>query len=227
VNVELHLPDLPDVPVALGPVRGGARRQRPAWSERLRGLLGTTLPLMLMALLALGTWWLIRHAPEAASPQAPRSAQHVPDYRLERFTLQRFAASGERTLQIEGQSLRHFPDNDELDIDSVTVVATGVQGRDTHATARQAIASGDGSRVQLMGGVEVLSSDNSGQTVVMTGEHLDLQLSEQVLLADKPVRVRQGDSEFRADGLRLDQTTQQLTLIGPVRAVFQPGFTRR
>lgn len=227
MNVELHLPDLPDVPVALGPAPGSRRRTQPAWSERVRSLVGTTLPLMLMAMLALGTWWLIRHAPDAAAPQAPRSAQHVPDYRLERFTLQRYAASGQRMLHIEGQALRHFPDNDELEIDTVNLVATGAQGRDTHATAREAIASGDGSRVQLVGGVEVISSDSSGQTVLLRGEHIDVLVNEQVLLADKPVRVHQGDSEFRADGLRLDQSTGQLTLIGPARAVFQPGFSRR
>jgi lipopolysaccharide export system protein LptC len=226
MNVELHLPDLPDVPVALGPVSSGVRRTRPALSERLRGLLGTTLPLMMMAMLALGTWWLIRHAPQAVAPEVPRSAQHIPDYRLERFTLQRYSASGQRTVNIEGQSLRHYPDNDELEIDTVTLAATGSEGRDTHATARQAIASGDGSRIQLLGGVEVISSDASGQTVVLTGEHIDLLVNDKVLLADKAVRVRQGGSEFRADGLRLDQNTQQLTLTGPARAVFQPGFGR-
>jgi lipopolysaccharide export system protein LptC len=226
MNVELHLPDLPDVPVALGPAPGGVRRQRAAWSERLRGLLGTAFPLMLMALLALGTWWLVRHAPDAGQPQAQRAVEHVPDYRLERFTLQRYAASGQRVINIEGQSMRHFPDNDELEIDTVIVVAAGPAGRDTHATARQAIASGDGSRVQLRGGVEVLSSDAAGETVVLTGDHIDLNISDKILLADKPVRVRQGGSEFRAEGMRLDQNTQQLTLTGPARAVFQPGYTK-
>src|SRR5262245_34750675 len=58
---ELHLPDLPEVEVSLGaapPVK-----PRAGLRMRLRELLGAYLPLLLMALLALGTWWLVKNTP--------------------------------------------------------------------------------------------------------------------------------------------------------------------
>jgi hypothetical protein len=59
---ELHLPDLPEVEVSLGALPKAPQPQR-AMRLRLRELLGAYLPLLLMALLALGTWWLVKNTP--------------------------------------------------------------------------------------------------------------------------------------------------------------------
>ena len=58
--VELHLPDLPEVPLALtlpgqpAPAGAAPRRAMP-WHLRLGEALGSYLPLLLMALLALAS----------------------------------------------------------------------------------------------------------------------------------------------------------------------------
>ncbi|MEK8046686.1 MAG: LPS export ABC transporter periplasmic protein LptC [Burkholderiales bacterium PBB6] len=222
MSVELHLPDLPEVPVALplGPAPGGPRRLAPAWSERLRGVLTTALPLLLMAMLALGTWWLVKHAPQADAPGGDKSARHEPDYRLERFTLQRYARDGALALELEGEHLRHFPDNDELEIDVVSIVAHGAEGRLTKATARSAVASGDGQHVSLMGGAHVVSTAPGTEPVELTGEHIELRAADNLVVADKPIRVQQGASVFSADAMQFNNLTRQLVLVGPARATF-------
>ena len=82
---ELHLPDLPEVSVQLGlpalsasaaAVAGQPARAPQAWSYRLLQGLSSYLPLLLMALLAVGTWWLVRNTPEAqAHAQRPHPAR--------------------------------------------------------------------------------------------------------------------------------------------------------
>ena len=73
--VELHLPDLPEVPLSLGPAGpppAPVARALP-WHLRLRDLLSAYLPLLLMALLALSTWWLVKNTPTLAPCRpAPR-----------------------------------------------------------------------------------------------------------------------------------------------------------
>ena len=45
------------------------------WHWRLRQAISAYLPLLLMAMLALGTWWLVQNTP---SPEAPREAAAPP-----------------------------------------------------------------------------------------------------------------------------------------------------
>ena len=120
-------------------------------------MLSSYLPLMLMALLAAGTWWLVRNTPQppGARPDAP--PRQTPDYTMTGFAITRFAPDGQVALRIGGDVLRHYPATDRLEIDGVRIQATGPDGRSTVATARQAVANGDGSEIQLLGGAQVIS----------------------------------------------------------------------
>ena len=225
MSVQLHLPDLPEIAVEIGAESGAPGISRRTGS-RWRSSLATALPLMLMAMLALGTWWLVKNSPQADSPGVAGALRHVADYRVERFTLQRYDASGKMVVQIEGANLRHFPDTDEFEIDTAHVHATSPDGRDTVATARQAIAAGNGSQVRLVGGAHVLSRAGQGEATEILGEQLLALIDERRVLADLPVRVRQGSSEYSAAGMAFDERTRFVTLDGPARAVLHPHRSR-
>lgn len=222
MNVRLHLPDLPDVPISVGPPPVPQARPQVAWSERLRMWLGTYLPLLLMVLLALGTWWLVKLAPQpSAEPQA-RVLRHEADYTLERFAMQRYDKTGRLVALLEGERLRHFPDTRELEIDTVRVTFTAPDGRVTHITARQAVAADEGTMVRLEGDAKVESQGLPGEPpVVIEGQRLVANLSDRLISTDQPVRVRQGRTEFSAEALSYDAVSQQLSLQGKVRAVLQ------
>lgn len=227
MNVELHLPDLPEVPVSLGPAPGAPRRGRVDWSQWLRGLFSTYLPLLALGLLAVATWWLVKNSPAPVEPRAATAPVHEPDYTLERFTLQRYDAAGQMVLQIEGDQLRHYPDTDEVEIDTVRLATSTPDGRLSRATARHAVSNADHSEVRLEGGARVVSTDLAGATVEIEGDRLIALTRLHQVRADRPVRVRQGSSEFTADAMEYDQQTRQLTLHGKVRSVLQPQAVRR
>ncbi len=233
---ELHLFDLFEVSVQLGlPALGGAgapaagrqpRAGQPWPGVLLRGL-SSYLPLMLMALLAAGTWWLVRNTPQApgARPDAP--PRQTPDYTMTGFAITRFAPDGQVALRIGGDVLRHYPATDRLEIDGVRIQATGSDGRSTVATARQAVANGDGSEIQLLGGAQVISQWPGGDALEVRGEFLHAFLRFERLRSHLPVQVRHGGTQARAGGLEYDNLQRQLTLLGPVRAtVAPPGRAR-
>lgn len=227
MNHPLHLPDLPEMPASLSePLAAAAvpaqRRSVVHWPTRLKGLLATYLPLMLMALLALGTWWLVKNAPKPLAAPTEKALRHVADYTMAKFSIERFDAQGRPTARVMGEQLRHYPDTDEIEIDTVHLIATGADGRVTHATAQRAVALGDGTQIRLEGGAKVVSTGAEGDVVQIEGERLIAHLKERRMVADKPVRVRQGSSEFSADGLDFDQTQGQLLLHGRVQARLQP-----
>jgi lipopolysaccharide export system protein LptC len=228
---ELHLPDLPEVSVQLGlpalagagaPVAGRPARAPQSWRYRLGQALSSYLPLVLMALLAAGTWWLVRNTPQApgARPDAPPS--QTPDYTMTSFAITRFAPDGQVALRIAGDVLRHYPATDRLEIDGVRIQATGPDGRTTDATARHALANGDGSEIQLLGGAQVVSQLPGGEVLEVQGEFLHAFLRFERLRSHLPVQVRHGSTQARAGGLDYDNLQRQLTLNGPVRATLAP-----
>lgn len=214
----MELPPLPDLDLASRPA---PVLQRLPWTARVREALASYLPLLLMALLALATWWLVKHTPAPLEQPAAVAARHEPDYLMQRFVLQRFAPDGTLRVQLEGEQLRHYPDTETLEIDSVRIHAYAADGGLTVATARRALSNRDASEVQLLGGAHVRREGGPrGEPVEFEGEFLHAFLATERLRSHLPVRLIQGGSEIRAGGIEYDHLTHVAQLKGPVRARF-------
>ncbi len=221
MTVELHLPDLPEVPISLGAPAGPPRAARP-WGLRIRDALATYLPLLLMAVLALATWWLVKNSPRPAGELAERPVSKDPDYTMTAFSLDRFDAAGALKLRIEGDHLRHFPATDRIEIDGVHILSIAAGGRVTQARAARAVGNGDGSEMQLLGGAEVRSEDAAGQVLVMRSEFLHAFFVTERVRTHLPVQVQAPGSEMRAAGMDYDHAARRLDLKGPMRVVMSP-----
>jgi lipopolysaccharide export system protein LptC len=223
MSAELHLPDLPEVPISLGPPAvGNPTRMALPWHARLRDGLSTYLPLLLMGLLALATWWLLKNSPRAPDATQPRVVSNEPDYTMEQFAVERFDASGRLKLRIEGARLRHFPASDRIEVEAAQIRAIAPDGRITLAHAARALGNGDGSELQLLGGAEVSSTDARGLPLVMRSEFLHAFLVTERVKSHLPVWVQSGSSELHAAGLDYDHAARRLELQGPLRAVLPP-----
>jgi lipopolysaccharide export system protein LptC len=209
------LPDPPAPPAAV--------HARAPWPVRLRELLSGYLPLLLMLLLALATWWLVKNAPHVEPPAGPVIPRHVPDYTMRHFTIERFAPDGHLRVRIEGEQLRHYPDTDTIEIDTVRLHAVGDDGRVTQATARRALSNGDASEVQLLGGAHVVSQQADAPPIEFEGEFLEAFLRTERVRSTLPVLVRQGGTVVQAQGLDYDNLSQTGQLQGRVRAQFAPA----
>lgn len=223
--VELHLPDLPEVPLSLGPVvapAGEERRRAMPWHLRLRETLSTYLPILLMAALALATWWLVKNSPKPPGEVAPRAVSADPDYTMSGFALERFAPDGRLMLRIEGAQMRHYPATDRIEIDGAQIQAWSPAGRLTRASAARAVGTGDGSELQLLGGAEVVGEDAAGVPLLMRSEFLHAFFIDERVESDRPVLVRHGATELRAAGLLYAHASQRLELKGPLKVTLTP-----
>ena len=205
------------------PTAGQPARPAVAWGYRLRQGLASYLPLLLMALLAASTWWLVKNTPRGDGSAADPPPRQEPDYTMTGFAITRFSPEGRVVLRIAGDTMRHFPVTDRLEIEGVRIHAIAPDGRTTDATASRALANGDGSEVQLLGGARVVSQLDGADALELQGEFLHAFLRFERIRSHLPVRLRHGGTETRAGGLEYDHLQQLLQLNGPVRSTLLPG----
>jgi lipopolysaccharide export system protein LptC len=199
------------------------RRSRASWWPRTVEALTGYLPLLLMAALALGTWWLVQNTPLPDLARSATPMRHEPDYKMGRFTIQRFSAEGRLRAQIEGDTLRHYPDTDTLEIDNARIRGIAPDGRVTLASARRALSNGDGSEVQLMGDAHVVRvAMGDEEALDFKGEFLHAFLATERVRSHLPVVFRRGGTEVHADAFEYDNLSRLVQLKGRVRASLAP-----
>lgn len=182
------------------------------------------LPMLLMGLLALGTYWLVRSTPVFAPPPPDRPPRHEPDYFARQFSLKSFDASGRVRSEIVGAEARHYRDNDTLEIDQVRIRSFDEKGHVTVATADRALTNSDASQVQLIGNALVVR-EAVGQAqprMSIRSEVLFADLDNERVRTDKPVELTRGQDRVTADGMDYDNIEQVLQLSGRVRGVLMP-----
>ncbi len=217
LDLESLLQPLDPLPVS-GPQNPPPRPQQPFW-WRVGQFVSAYLPLILMGLLALATWWLVSNTPRPAEPREAAPPRHEPDYTMQNFTLQRFGADGALRVQVQGERLRHYPDTDTMEIDLPTIRATAPDGGVTVATARLAVANGDATQVQLQGGARVRrEATASAAAIEFESEFLHAFLDTERVTSHLPVRLRQGTNEMRVASLDYDHLSRIARFGGPMRA---------
>lgn len=205
-----------------------------AWRSLRRGWdrLAVYLPLVLMGVVALGTYLLARNTPVFLPVAAPRAPTHLPDYFLRDFTVRSFDAKGRLQSEVSGVEGRHYPDTDTLEIDQPRMRTFDVRGQVTVAQALRALSNADGSEVQLFGDAVVTRQpgvDAKGQRLPRTevrGEFLHVFVNTEQVRSNRPVVLERDTDRFAGDNLDYNHVNQQLQLTGRVRGVIAPGGSR-
>ena len=205
------------------PLRGFGR----AWDR-----ITIYLPVILMGLLALGTYWLARSTPSFA-PNAPeRAPTHDPDYFLQGFSVKSFDPAGKLKNEIRGVEARHYADTDTTEIDQPRIRSFSPDGAVVVATAKRGISNADGSQVQLIGDAVVTRDPapnrrNTEARLEVRGEFLHAYMDEERVISNKPVVLQRGQDVFRGNNLNYDHQKRVLELAGNVSGTLQPKQAAR
>jgi len=186
------------------------------------------LPVLLMGVLAMATYWLVRSTPTPGAPSVATPPQHLPDYFMRKFSVKTFDANGRLKSEVIGGEARHFPDTDRLEIDQVNIRSFDVQGRLTTASARRAITNGDASEVQLIGHAQVVRDaipDKNGQlqpSLTFKGEFLHAFMNTERVKSHLPVELTRGKDRFTSDSMDFDNLDRVMLMTGRVRGQLVP-----
>ena len=200
---------------------------RTAWDR-----MSLYLPVFLMGVLALGTYWLVRSAPVFVPAEAQRAATHDPDYFMKNFSVKTFDATGRLKSEVTGADARHFPDTDTLEIDQVRIRSFNELGQLTIATANRAVSNADGSEVQLFGNALVVrdavdgKAGNNTPRLEFRGEFLHAFMNTEQVKSDRPVQLTRGQDRFTGDAMDYDNRARVMQLRGRVKGLLVPEPAR-
>lgn len=212
------------VPALSAPAHAAKRLVSRRWLDQA----SIYLPVLLMGVLALGSYWLLRATPEVLAPVVERPVTHEPDYFMRGFSVKVFDASGALTSDLYGAEARHHPDTDTTEIDQARVHSVQPGGAVTTATAQQMKSNGSQTEFVLTGNAVVIreggrKADGAAQPrVEFRGQQLRVITQPQHITSDQPVTLVRGKDRLDADTLDYRGDERVAVLRGRVRAQLVP-----
>lgn len=198
---------------------GWGRQARRAWDR-----ISVYLPVVLMAVLALGSYWVLKDIPPPPAPVPVKPVSHDPDYFMRDFAVRSFTPEGRLRAEVSGSEMRHYPDTETTEIDNATIRQISAQGTVTVARAQRVWTNADRSQYLLQGHAVVVreAASKPGKAaqpeVTFEGEELRVFAQDERLESDLPVLITRGSDRITAARLRYDQRTRVADLQGRVRA---------
>lgn len=196
------------------------------WGRRLRrgwDRLSIYLPVVLMGLLALGSYWLLRATPEPVLPAPQRAPQHEPDYFMRGFAVRSFSPDGSLRSEVRGSEARHYPDTNSTEIDKARIRSQQPGGAVTTATADRVTSNAEQTEFVLRGNAVVVREavDSTRPRLAFKGEHLRVLTDERRVLSEQPVVLQRGRDQIQANTLDFREATGVAVLQGRVQATLQ------
>lgn len=190
--------------------------------------LSVYLPIAVMAVMALGTYWLVQNTPKPVAAPVALSTRSDPDYYMKDFSVTTFVEAGRLKSEVFGTAARHYPDSDTLEIDRVRIRSFDDQGRLTTATANRALTNSDATIVELFGNALLIRAAQPGRNgsvqprIEFRGEYLHSNTDTERVTSNKPVELRRGLDVFVGDTMDFDNKGQVMLMEGRVKGRIVP-----
>lgn len=186
-------------------------------------------PLVLLALLALLTFWIDRSVqPPERRPDA--NLRHDPDYILDNFVTTRTNVNGALAYVLAAVKMKHYPDDDTTELERPRFTQYAVNKPYTQIEGQRGNVSSDGETVEFMDNVIVIrqASKDKGEMMVRT-QYLKMFPKQEVAVTDKPVVITQApETVIHANGMVFNKKNQTVNLRGRVRAHYlSPSVTKK
>lgn len=208
--------------------QAAAEPRPPRRKRKLMDSLSIYLPVILMGLLALASYWLLRATPAPEVAAQPQPVSSEPDYFMRRFSVKSFDAKGALKSQLSGVEARHYPANDMVEIDNARIRHIGEQGLPMLASARLVTTNADNTEFVLRGNAVVVREAGTGldgkaqPRLEFQGEFLHIFLEPDRIVSDQPVVLLRGSDRLVADSLDYTGEDQVARFKGRVKVQLLP-----
>jgi lipopolysaccharide export system protein LptC len=183
------------------------------------------LPVVLIGILAMGSYWAVQNTPPALRAPTPTTASQEPDYFMRDFHVRTYDPTGALKNEVQGTEARHYPGPDTLEVDRARIRSISPSGQLTTAKADRVSTNSDQSDYVLQGNAVVvresraLTSKETRPRVEFQGEYLRIRTNLDRVESHLPVLLIRGQDRVTADEMVYEDRTRVADLKGGVKAV--------
>lgn len=178
------------------------------------------LAVLVLALAAAGTWWLLRQVTSPAV-QKPAPATHEPDYTFTDATVTTLNDQGKPEAVMTSPRMLHHPDDDSVEVFAPRIQYFIAGGQPWHVAADHALLPSGGKLVELDGHVEMQHPGNDGgPPLVIQTDKISVDLNTNIATTADPVQITQGNSRMTAVGMQAYLNDNRLLLQSDVRGSY-------
>lgn len=183
--------------------------------------MGKLLPLVLLALAAIMTWW-IESMVSTSAPTVKKSIRHDPDYIMENLVSTSLDQSGNLDYTMSAVKLAHYPDDDSTVIDKPFIKVYKDAQEVWHVESAKGIASSEGKEVYLEGRVDIqrLPTELEEAATINTSNVL-VKTEENLALTDDRITIKDKNGTTTAMGMRLNFKDKKLELLSEVKGSYE------
>ena len=187
--------------------------------------LTSLVPLECDAPLAGYTCWLLQAVQPREKEAAPRPLTHTPDYFADDFSVSELDQSGATQYRLTATHMVHYEDDENSDLTNPAVRAFQPGKPIVTATGERGTVNADASIVNLYDNARILRAAGAGDPEMQAdSEHFKVLVNDDVILTEKPVKLRRGQSVMTAtSGMNYNNVTRVIQLFGNVRGAIAPA----
>ncbi|MDE2233991.1 MAG: LPS export ABC transporter periplasmic protein LptC [Gammaproteobacteria bacterium] len=178
------------------------------------------LLVIILALSAAGTWWLLRHVTPPVIQKSP-PVSHAPDYYFTDATVTMLNEEGKPKAIMTALRILHHPDNDSVEVFTPRVEYFVAGEQPWHLQADHALMPAGGKLVELNGHVVIRHAGNrDGQPLVIHTDQMNLYLNTYIATSAAPVEITQGTSRMSGVGMHANLKENRLQLETEARGYY-------
>lgn len=189
---------------------------------------GLVTLLLVAAVLAMGSLWLLEVVRRAGVETARSTKRTEPDYYVDNFNYVRMSETGKAQYNIAGKRLVHDPVTDTHLIDLPVVNSLTAERPPMNARADRARVDANNDKVTLYDHVQLnRPASPKADYFHLETDYLVMLTDEEIMQTDRPVHMVIGKSILDGTGMRVNNATGELHLNSRVHAVLPPKTATR
>jgi lipopolysaccharide export system protein LptC len=179
--------------------------------------LSAVISIVAMALLAAVTYWLLQATRANSTSDTDRPKTHSPDYFADNFSVSELDESGATQYRLTSTKMVHYEDDDNSDLAHPAIRAFQPGKPIVTATGERGTVNADGSIVDLYDHARILRAPGYGDPEMQAdSSHFRVFVNDDVILTEKPVKLRRGPSIATANAMNYNNVTRVMQLFGNV-----------
>lgn len=184
------------------------------WIDRLAGWFS----IVLLGVLAAGSYYLAELAQRADGPRAGARPSDKPDYFVEHFVVTRLNPAGVPVARLSAERLEHFPVDDSVRYRLPVLVSLDADKPRVELRAERGESDAGGRLTKLSGAVVLTrAADGDRAELRVETDYAEILSEPEIARTDRRVVVTQGASSLTGVGMEFDNAARVLTVASRVQ----------